>query len=209
MLHTNAPQRVEIRKVGEYDIHLVKIGEKGRGRRELNLVVPASLSGLKEKNINLTIGKTSSGNPRIVYQVAGEKEEVYLLLQSYGGYTRRGDGHIIHNCTEVAYGNGADGEAGNIGYWDCKLLHIENGQSACVQYSGGAPVHHQYFFMSGNRLYVSPPVEPGSTELAAWLEASVALTPDQENILMQGDFYEYLRQEKLNQVALNPVIVEV
>lgn len=51
-----------------------------------------------------------------------------MMLSAEGGYTRRGNGTIKVLSSQkdkfevMARGNGADGDAGRIGYWDCLLL---------------------------------------------------------------------------------------
>lgn len=50
------------------------------------------------------------------------------MLSAKGGYTRRGNGtiHVLkkqkENFKVIACGNGADGAAGKIGFWECALL---------------------------------------------------------------------------------------
>jgi hypothetical protein len=80
-------------------------------------------------NFLYTIGLTKNGRPRINMQ---KDEKLYFLLSAEGRYTRRGNGWIggwINNTGKykcLASGNGADGLAGIIGYWDCLLLALEN-----------------------------------------------------------------------------------
>ena len=63
--------------------------------------------------------------------------KLYLLLSAKGRYTRRGNGWIgsyiknTGNYKVLAAGNGADGDAGRIGYWDCLLLELTNEMPEC------------------------------------------------------------------------------
>lgn len=124
--NTQVAAKVKVMPFGE--ISLIALGEEGRGRRELRLPCP---TGTKiEKGCNaLTIGQTKSGKPRINTATATDNE-IYLLLSTEGGYTRRGNGWVgswVGNTatTElIDKGNGADGAAGRIGQWDVVLLRV-------------------------------------------------------------------------------------
>lgn len=105
----------------------IELGQKGRGR---NLMVLPCKSGLvltPGLNQGYTIGVTKNGRPRINDYDDGK---LYFLLSTEGGYTRRGNGWVgayKENQISVqllAKGNGADGDAGRIGYWDVVLIGI-------------------------------------------------------------------------------------
>ena len=110
-------------------LYQVSMGEKGRGRHELRLCVSSKDTVIeKGLNMDLSIGSTKSGRPRIISQT---NNDLYLLLTTAGGYTRRGCGQVwlwdknTAKYIKIAQGNGADGDAGRIGFWMCYLLKME------------------------------------------------------------------------------------
>jgi len=113
------------------------IGEKGRGRRGILLPTNVNKDSIdKGMNADLTIGLTKSGRPRVN---KGTDNELYMILSSEGGYTRRGDG-IIYMPTTVknqiyvlAVGNGADGDAGRIGTWRCCVMKVPNDKDFLIR----------------------------------------------------------------------------
>ena len=110
-------------------LHQIVLGEYGRGRRELRLTCPEGCTLERGLNRGITIASTKSGKPRISQTDCDN--EVYLILDCKGGYTRRGCGWVGGWCnntakyTLIAKGNGADGDAGRIGYWDVLLLKVD------------------------------------------------------------------------------------
>lgn len=127
MLYSNVETKAKSKQMDFGIINFIALGEYGRGRREMRIPCPAGTIVSKGMNENLTIGITKSGNPRI--NVAKDNQ-VYLLLSSQGGYTRKGCGWIgAWSKNQAQYkllskGNGADGLAGRIGTWDVVLLFI-------------------------------------------------------------------------------------
>lgn len=109
-------------------LHQIVVGECGRGRKEIRLVCPEGSELTRGCNFDYTIGLTKSGRPR-VNKVKDNK--TYLLLSTEGRYTRRGNGWVggwINNTGTykvIAKGNGADGDAGRIGRWDCLLIEVD------------------------------------------------------------------------------------
>ena len=121
-----------IEKVFEFGkLHQICIGESGRGRKEIRLACPPDekTTIVKGLNKNYTIGTTKNGKPRIN---KSSDEHLYLIISTEGGYTRRGNGWIgmwknnTGNYEVIASGNGADGDAGRIGSWDCAVIKINN-----------------------------------------------------------------------------------
>lgn len=127
MLYSNMNITAKTKEMPFGPIHFLALGEYGRGRHEMRIACPPGTVVSKGMNENLTIGITKSGNPRIN---ANKDNQIYLLLSSQGGYTRKGCGWIGSWCKNKAEyqllskGNGADGLAGRIGTWDVVLLHI-------------------------------------------------------------------------------------
>ena len=111
-------------------IHQVSLGEMGRGRRLLALTCPESTIIKNGMNIEYTIGLTKSNRPRIFKQI--DRSMLFLLLSTKGSYTRKGNGTIalptkqVDNFLPIAKGNGADGDAGRIGHWDCALIMVKD-----------------------------------------------------------------------------------
>lgn len=128
MLYSNIDINAEERKFDFGSIYQVFAGEKGRGRKLLTLT--CARDTVIQKGIlleELSIGTTKSGKPRLVNK---KDETMYLLLSAQGGYTRRGNGTLYTlsghagDVTVLATGNGADGDAGRIGFWQVMLLKV-------------------------------------------------------------------------------------
>ena len=77
-------------------------------------------------NPSLSI-RIANGMPIIV---AKKDDMLFMLLSAKGAYTRRGHGlikvleHQYHFFHVIADGNGADGDTGRIGHWDCRLISV-------------------------------------------------------------------------------------
>lgn len=140
MIYSNVNLQIETRKMSFGDLKCVTLGEKGRGRKEI--LLPSLSNIVCGLNKDLTIGVTKNGRPRI-NRVKQEDNTMYLLIDTYGGYSRRGSGFIDYQEGQgfetIAEGNGADGDAGRIGSWgvyvvkapvDDKLKFIK------IKYSG-------------------------------------------------------------------------
>lgn len=127
MLYSNQKIEAVERNMDFGTIYQVGMGEVGRGRKFMALTCPKDTIVQKGMNSDLTIGQTKTGKPRIISK---KDDTLYMILSSEGGYTRRGDGTIRILKSEkdkfeiLARGNGADGDAGRIGFWDCVLLKV-------------------------------------------------------------------------------------
>lgn len=144
MIYSNINLKVETRKMSFGDLRCIVMGEKGRGRKEILLPSLSNITvGL---NKDLTVGLSRNGRPRI-NKIKPQEEDntMYLLIDTYGGYSRRGSGYVTFREEQgfeiIAEGNGADGDAGRIGSWavyvikapvDNKLKFIK------IKYSGNA-----------------------------------------------------------------------
>ena len=99
----------------------------------------------------LTIGFTKAGKPRIN---RGKDMDMYLALSSERGYTRRGNGVIkapVSQTVElIARGNGADGDAGRIGYWDVILVKANEGDVFRVTWGGSGYNYEPTFYVVHN-----------------------------------------------------------
>ena len=94
-------------------------------------------------NESLDIGKTKTNRPRVV-TTSEDTLGLYMIINTHGGYTRRGNGFAsvtdINQITVIERANGADGDAGRIGTWDSFLLKVnsfEKDLMIVVHYSGG------------------------------------------------------------------------
>lgn len=138
MLYTNKELNIKVRELSFGDLYGVTIGESGRGRHEVFLPTPAGLVGeICGFHTDLTIGTTASGRPRISQR---SDQDLYMILSSERGYTRRGCGHIEALCGQdyelLARANGADGEAGRIGTWDAVIVKAHDGAVFRVIWGG-------------------------------------------------------------------------
>jgi len=91
MIYSNTQIPSEEREFSFGKLHVIALGEKGRGRQEIVLPCPPKTKIKKGENPDLTIGFSKTGKPKIIpcYQ---KEETNYYLLSSAGGYTRRGCG---------------------------------------------------------------------------------------------------------------------
>lgn len=129
MIYSNQDVEAIDRELDFGTIYQIVLGELGRGRKLMTLTCPKETEISLGMNLEFTIGTTKSGRPRINKKT---DKELYMLLSAEGGYTRRGNGTIKvlesqkENFEVLSRGNGADGDAGRIGYWDCMLLRVKN-----------------------------------------------------------------------------------
>lgn len=129
MLYLNKAVDVVTREFKFGAVNGIALGEHGRGRQQIFLPTPQGLEeaigGLRS---DLTIGLSKAGKPRIN---RSKDKDMYLALSSERGYTRRGNGIIkvpVGQTVElIARGNGADGDAGRIGYWDVVVVKAREG----------------------------------------------------------------------------------
>lgn len=144
MIYSNVNLTIETRKMSFGDLKCVTLGERGRGRKEI--LLPSLNNIVCGLNKEVTVGVTKNGRPRI-NRVKNPQEDnsMYLLIDTYGGYSRQGNGYIDFRAEQgfeiISEGNGADGDAGRIGSWgvyvvkapdDAKLKIIK------IKYSGKA-----------------------------------------------------------------------
>lgn len=126
MLYANRDLTPEERTMDFGTIYQIGMGEVGRGRKFMAMTCTADTVIKNGMNPEFTVGRTKSGRPRINKE--RDPQNLYMMLSSEGGYTRRGDGtiQVLKNQQDkfeiLARGNGADGDAGKIGTWDCVLL---------------------------------------------------------------------------------------
>lgn len=143
MIYSNINLTLETRKMSFGDLKCITLGEKGRGRKEILLPSLSNITvGL---NKDLTIGLTKNGRPRINKVNPKKDNTLYILLDTYGGYSRRGDGVISFREEQgfeiIAEGNGADGDAGRIGSWGVYVIKApvdDKMKIIKIKYSGKA-----------------------------------------------------------------------
>ena len=157
MLYSNVKVASEERTFDFGTIHQIALGEIGRGRKLMAITCPAETVVEKGMNEHLSVGKTKSGKARIN---SIKDDELYLLLSSQGGYTRRGDGSIWVPSDEhekyetLAVGWGADGLAGRIGTWDVVLLKAPKEGIVRVRTSGGGyGTPSDYYVIKDGKVY--------------------------------------------------------
>ena len=158
MLYTNVSVKSENKEFDFGVISQIALGEKGRGRRLLALTCPEGTE-LKGNSLDesLTIGLTKSGKPRVIRKA---DNELYMVLSAEGGYTRRGNGTIkvlkdhVEDFEVLARGNGADGDAGRIGYWDVVLVRAPQNGIIRVRTSGaGYGTPSDLFVIKDGKVY--------------------------------------------------------
>lgn len=158
MLYSNVNLNAQERNLSFGKLRCVTLGEQGRGRKEVLIPIPKNLEKVKKGlNPNLTIGLTKNGKPRINF-TSKEEDKLYIIINSYGGYSRRGSGRIKHHTVdgtkELVYGLGADGDAGRIGSWYVSLFEVPNdGKRRFIEvdFSGGR--ESGYVISEGNNVF--------------------------------------------------------
>lgn len=153
MLFINRSVSVEGREFKFGTVNGISLGEHGRGRQQIFLPTPKELEGaIGELRTDLTVGLTKAGKPRI--NRAAKDKDIYLILSSERGYTRRGNGIIktpVSQTVElIARGNGADGDAGRIGYWDVILVKAKEGDVFRVTWGGSGYGYEPTFYVVHN-----------------------------------------------------------
>lgn len=130
MLYTNRNLKIVEKEMKFGKLKCVVLGEEGRGRCCEILPVPQYFKvgewidiGIHE---DLTIGTTKSGRYRI--NKAKDNDNMYLILSTKDGYTRRGNGSIslmeYDNTEEIVEAWGADGDAGRIGQYPVSVIRV-------------------------------------------------------------------------------------
>lgn len=153
MLYSNTKLSANEVKADFGNFFRVTLGEYGRGRKALNLTCPEGFN-ISEKQLleDYSISLTKSGKPRISKI---SDSDMYLMISSQYGYTRRGCGYIKTNGEVLAEGYGADGDAGRIGTWDAYLIKAkkDNDTFVKVTLAGTRDEKHQYYVVRNNRIY--------------------------------------------------------
>ena len=141
MIYSNINLSIETRKMSFGDLKCVVMGEKGRGRKEI--LLPSMSNIVFGLNAGVAIGLTKNGRPRINKVNPQKDNSMYLLIDTYGGYSRRGDGYVSFREEQgfeiIAEGNGADGDAGRIGSWGVYVIKApvdEKLKLIKIKYSG-------------------------------------------------------------------------
>lgn len=152
MLFINKQTEVVTREFKFGTVNGISLGEHGRGRQQIFPPTPKELEGsIGGMRSDLTIGLSKSGKPRINY---GKDKDMYLALSSERGYTRRGNGVVKVPAGQtvelIARGNGADGDAGRIGYWDVVLVKAREGNVFRVTWGGSGYGYEPTFYVVHN-----------------------------------------------------------
>lgn len=160
MIFSNVDIKAEVRSFDFGEIYQISLGEKGRNRQLMVLTCPEE-GTLIHKGLNpeYTVGLTKSGKPRINHDPGDE--QLYLLLSSQGGYTRRGNGSIqvlreakLDDYQVLAKGRGADGIAGRVGHWDAMLIKAPSEGIVRVRTGGaGYGTPSDLYLIHENRVY--------------------------------------------------------
>lgn len=195
MLYSNISVMAEERVFDFGTIYQVCLGEKGRNRQLLALTCPPETEIKKGINAGLTIGLTKSGKPRLF---SNEDKQLYMLLSSQGGYTRRGNGSIqlLQSATGEDYkilarGRGADGDAGRIGHWDVVLLKAPSEGIVRVRTGGaGYGTPSDLFVIHDNQVYHCHPdsLQDCCDQLDIELPCSILHTDNGDVVLDQDEW---------------------
>lgn len=155
MLYSNVKLNATEVKADFGNFFRVTLGEYGRGRKAVNLTCPNEFK-ISEKELleDYSIGLTKSGKPRISKI---NDDNLFLMISSQYGYTRRGCGYIETNGEVLSKGNGADGDAGRIGTWDAYLIKALKDKDTFVKVTlaGTYGEDHHYLIVRDNKVYFS------------------------------------------------------
>lgn len=122
-------------------IYQIGMGQFGRGRKFMTLTCPMGTIIREGMNPEYSIEFTQSRKPKIVKRT---DSTIFMLLSSKGRHARKGSGTIRvlqsqkSNFEVLKRGKGAEGATGRMGFWDCMLLRVPDGDSIVrVRTSGG------------------------------------------------------------------------
>lgn len=153
------------------------------------MFVPSKYYILQGENLGLGVGQTKTGKPRINLD---ETSGTYLMIGTYRGYTRRGDGYIDFTRPEalefltVAYG--ADGGAGRIGKWHDYLLKVKDFTKDTlirVHYSGGG--ESGIILVTANQIHMFDNIQ----SFQMWLDSGNNTTADLSSIDWKNRKFDY------------------
>ena len=185
MIYSNIETRPTEKEMDWGILTQIEVGEYGRGRRMMCLPCRNDIEIKKGMNADITIGLTKNGRPRIN---KGTDSNLYMLLSSEGGYTRRGDGTIKvlksqkQEFEVLARGNGADGAAGRIGTWDCMLVKVPLTNAVVrVRTSGGGYGRpSDLYFIHEGKVYHCLPEDREECCEALGIEVPFTMNEDNE-----------------------------
>ena len=180
MIFANKNFTAEINTLSFGEIKGFYIGTEGCGRHAV--FVPSNIDVKNGVNENLTIELSRSGKPKIVEKY---DPDIYAILSTYSGYTRRGCGRLIFwnnkNIEVMVEGNGADGAAGGIGSWTESIVALKENFCLKVKYSGG-----QYSNPHGVNWFLFPWKEKilffPWVELKDWIDLQTGNLPEWVNL---------------------------
>ena len=194
MLYTNQTLKAVSKEMKFGTVIGVAIGEYGRGRREVFLPTPKSVQAddiIDELRSDLTIGTSKSGRPRID---ARKDDDIYLILSSKRDYTRRGNGYIRapkgQEVELIARGNGADGDAGRIGYWNAVIVKAKDGDVFRLTWGGsGYGYDATFYVVSDGKVYSAdqPEIEDLYESLGLEIPFSLAYNQDEGRLVITLD----------------------
>lgn len=187
MLFLNRTIGIEAREFKFGTVAGIALGEHGRGRQQIFLPTPKELEGsIGGMRSDLTIGLSKSGKPRIN---RAKDKDIYLALSSERGYTRRGNGVIKTPVGQevelIARGNGADGDAGRIGYWDVVLVKANEGDVFRVTWGGsGYGYEPTFYVVHNNQIFEVDQQEVEDLYESLGLEMPFSLTFDKRRMVV-------------------------
>jgi hypothetical protein len=150
------------------ELNVIVLGEKGRGRYE-NLI--PFQNDIAENDFVISV-PTKSGKNKIIK--GGDNRDWIARISCEGTYTRGTEGYaFVHkndaeNVSVIAFGNGAEGDAGRIGWWADYLLLIKDNTLLRVKPHGGHKTPPYYLYFGNHQVFRFQNKE----ELALWSDAT-------------------------------------
>ena len=198
MLYTNmafAVTKRALKENPEIEISGISVGERGRGRHEVRLATPKGLEGnLCGLYEDLTIGTSKSGRPRIN---PSNDKELYLILSSQRGYTRRGSGFVTapraQEVEVIARGNGADGDAGRIGTWDAVIVKVKDNDVFRIIWGGsGYGYEPTFYVVSDGQVYTANQPEIEDLYESLGMEIPFSLSFENDRLVINKDEWRWI-----------------
>jgi len=158
--------KAEKRQLSFGELTVIALGERGRGRYE-NLV--PFQGDITEKDFVIPT-PTKSNKVKVIG--GGDNIGWVARISCKGCYTRGTIGQAsvhnkdVGNVTVLASGNGAEGDAGRIGWWADYLLQIADDTLIRVKQHGGYKIPAYYLFFAKDRVY-----KISGEEFPIWLDS--------------------------------------
>ena len=129
MFWSNQKLKVNEKQLDWGTLRTVMIGQWGRGRKPVNITLPSDIGEIPAKEmLPYSIGLSKTYRPKLINS---NGMSTWLAIDTLGAYGRGVTGHIQYLKSQanqiklVAFGWGAFGDAGRLGYAPAALLEVK------------------------------------------------------------------------------------